>query len=120
MTEVVDTNTTQKKKKKYKPYRYRCHSKKNSKKKNLWKPGEPLTEEDQRMLNEVRRRYKQLGYVPTKREVSTMGLLKMRFRTWEDMMEAAGLPKHNDPEECRKRDEAREWNRRMNEIMRWG
>ena len=57
----------------------------------MWKPGEPLTKEDQKLLEEVRRRYEELGRVPTKSEVATTDQIRQRFRTWGDTLLAAGL-----------------------------
>lgn len=74
----------------------------------LWKPGEPLTEEDQKLLNEIRCRYQQLGYVPSKKEVASTARIRTRFRTWGDVLLAAGLPGINDPEQVRLRAAAKQ------------
>ena len=47
--------------------------------------------------------YHRQGYVPTMKEVSNFQKLKSRFRTWNNVLLAAGLPSINDPEQKRKR-----------------
>ena len=69
----------------------------------FWKPGMPITDDDLRMLNEVIEIYHRQGYVPTMKEVSNFQKLKSRFRTWNNVLFAAGLPSINDPEQKRKR-----------------
>ncbi len=76
---------------------------KNDSRCNLWKPGEPLTENDLAMLKEVQDTCKKLGYTPRKKEVGNVIPLKRRFRTWKDVIAAAGLPHYNDPEEVKRR-----------------
>ena len=46
------------------------------------------------------------GYTPTKDDIDTVVELKARFRTWNNVLLAAGLPDKNDPENQRKRMEA--------------
>lgn len=55
------------------------------------------------MLEEVIEVYHRQGYVPTMKEVSNVQKLKSRFRTWNNILLAAGLPSRNDPEQKRKR-----------------
>ena len=69
----------------------------------FWKPGMPVTEADKTMLEEVIELYHRQGYVPTMKEVSNVQKLKSRFRTWNNILLAAGLPSRNDPEQKRKR-----------------
>lgn len=69
----------------------------------FWKPGMPVTEADKKMLEEVIEVYHRQGYVPTMKEVSNVQKLKSRFRTWNNILLAAGLPSRNDPEQKRKR-----------------
>ena len=69
----------------------------------FWKPGMPVTEADKKMLEEVIEVYLRQGYVPTMKEVSNVQKLKARFRTWNNVLLAAGLPSRNDPEQKRKR-----------------
>ena len=69
----------------------------------FWKPGMPITEEDRKMLEEIIAVYHRQGYVPTMKEVSNVQKLKSRFRTWNNVLLAAGLPSRNDPEQKRKR-----------------
>lgn len=68
----------------------------HSREPNLWKPGEPLTEEDLRLLGELRSVYRELDYVPSQKEVPGARAIKKRFRTWGEAIAAAGLPKYND------------------------
>ena len=69
----------------------------------FWKPDMPLTEADRKMLEEVIAVYHRQGYVPTMKEVSNVQKLKSRFRTWNNVLLAAGLPSRNAPEQKRKR-----------------
>ncbi|MDD6202553.1 MAG: hypothetical protein PUB13_06385 [Lachnospiraceae bacterium] len=68
-----------------------------------WKPGMPVTEEDIKLLEEVIAVYHRQGYVPTMKEISNVQRLKARFRTWDNVLWAAGLPSRNDPEQKKKR-----------------
>ena len=98
-------------KKKKKPYKgcknYRWKSG------DFWKPGDELTETDQKMLLVVQNFYKRCGYAPTRNEIANVGALKQRFRIWDDVLLAAGLPRRNDPENVRKRQEAMAWKERV-------
>lgn len=66
----------------------------HSRKRNneVWRPGDPLTREDLRLLEPVKETAKRLGRTPTKQECSNVRELKQRFRTWKNVILAAGLP----------------------------
>lgn len=83
----------------------------------FWKPGMPLTEEDLKLLKEVKAVYCKQGYVPTMSEVSNVQKLKSRFRTWKNVLCAAGLPPMNDPEQQRRRLEALEQKERKSGLI---
>ena len=74
-------------------------------KNKYWNPGMPLTEKDFKLLEEVKMVYEKQGLVPSKNELpkDISCRLKARFRTWGNVLCAAGLPALNDPEEKRKR-----------------
>ena len=72
----------------------------------FWKMGEPLTKKDQKLLDEVRTVYEKQGYIPSKKEVANVSELKGRFRTWKDVLLAAGLPDIHDAEQVQKRQQA--------------
>lgn len=82
----------------------------------FWKPGQPLDEKDEEMLQEVKAIYQMQGYVPTKEEVSNTSDLKARFRTWKNVMIAAGLPELNDPIQTQKRMAAKEQNKQEGTV----
>ena len=92
-------NSTEKKRKKQACFSQRRHYDFDK----FWKPGMPITEEDRKMLEEIIAVYHRQGYVPTMKEVSNVQKLKSRFRTWNNVLLAAGLPSRNDPEQKRKR-----------------
>ena len=71
-----------------------------------WMPGQSVTSEDLQLLLPVKDFYHTHGYTPTKDDIKNVGLLKARFRTWNNVLLAAGLPDKNDPENQRKRMEA--------------
>ena len=71
-----------------------------------WMPGQPVTNEDLQLLLPVKSFFDEHGYTPTKDDIDNVGLLKARFRTWNNVLLAAGLPDKNDPENQRKRMEA--------------
>jgi len=74
-----------------------------------WKPGQPVTDEDLRLLQRVRDFYEENEYSPTKEDLDDKEYvieLKSRFRTWDNILLAAGLPRRNDPEQVKKRKEA--------------
>ena len=79
----------------------------------FWKPGDVLTEEDKRMLAFVEKYYKTYGYSPSQKEIPNAGALKKRFRIWNDVLTAVGIPSMNDPETVRKKQEARAWQERL-------
>lgn len=83
----------------------------------FWKPGQPLTQDDEAKLEQVRRAYRKLGYSPSKKEVPSAGKLKERFRTWPDVLRAAGLPRYNDPDQMRARMKVKDWERSLKELM---
>ena len=78
---------------------------------NWWKPGQPITENDLKLLEKIKIFYEENGYSPTKDDVNDIEYiiqLKDRFRTWGNILLAAGLPERNDPENVRKRQQALE------------
>ena len=72
----------------------------------FWKSGEPLTKQDLELLKEVKAVYEKQGYIPSKKEVSNVCELKGRFRTWKDVLLAAGLPDIHDASQVQKRQQA--------------
>ena len=71
---------------------------------NFWRPGDPVTEEDEVMLRRVKDFYRKNGFSPNRSDMPQDGSsLKHRFRTWKNVLIAAGLPDHNDAENQRKR-----------------
>lgn len=84
---------------------------------NLWKPGEPLTAEDQKLLEPVIKLYEKQGFSPRRKEVPNGKALRQRFRIWDDVLKAASLPKPSEPEQLKKRQEYREWNKNMKETL---
>ena len=81
---------------------------------NYWMPGQPVTSEDLQLLLPVKVFYEAHGYTPTTDDIETVVELKARFRTWNNVLLAAGLPDKNDPENQRKRMEAAE--KRKNNV----
>ena len=81
-----------------------------------WKKGEPLTEEDHKMLALVVRYYEKHGYSPAQKDISNSVALKHRFGIWKNVLTAAGLPILNDPDSMRKRQEAIEWEKRVSSL----
>lgn len=69
---------------------------------NLWKPGEPLTKEDEELLSELKQKYKELGRIPSKRSVSNYRAVKKRFRIWSEALMAAGLLPEDDAKQKKK------------------
>ena len=71
---------------------------------DFWKPGDPLTEEDERLLRRVKDFYRQNGFSPSRSDLpQDVPRLKHRFRTWKNVLTAAGLPDMNSAENQRKR-----------------
>ena len=73
---------------------------------NWWKPGQPITEQDYKLLDRVRVFYSENGYTPTKADMADIGYvsnLKSRFRIWKNVIIAAGLPDINSAENQKKR-----------------
>lgn len=71
--------------------------------KKFWKPGDELTEDDKKLLQIVWELYSILGRTPKKSECTKSYLLKVRFRTWNNVILACGLPSLNTKEEMEKR-----------------
>lgn len=57
-------------------------------------------------MKEVIAVYEKQGYIPSKKEISNVSELKGRFRTWKDVLKAAGLPDLHDAKQVQKRQEA--------------
>ena len=70
---------------------------------DFWQEGTPLTDADREILKPLIEKAKELGYTPTKAEVTNSAKIKVRFRCWKDAVKAAGLPALNDPEQTKKR-----------------
>ena len=58
---------------------------------HFWRPGDPLTWKDRQLLDRVIEKARELKRSPTRKEAGTNALRK-RFRLWEDVLLAAGLP----------------------------
>ena len=82
----------------------------------FWKPGDPLTESDNKMLALVRKFYEKNGYPPTKKDVANFAALRGRFRTWKNVLLAAGVPAAGDPDCMRKKQAALEWEKRVSNL----
>ena len=82
------------------------YTRKNYNINNYWMPGQIVTDKDLQLLLPVKDFYNTHGYTPTKDDIDTVVELKARFRTWNNVLLAAGLPDKNDPENQRKRMEA--------------
>ena len=76
---------------------------KNYSSSQYWQLGQQLTENDEKLLAEVKNFYQENGYTPAKEDISNTLQLKSRFRTWKNVLAAAGLPDRNDPDNQRKR-----------------
>ena len=70
---------------------------------NFWKEGDPLTDEDEALLQILRNRALELGYTPLVADVRDASKIKGRFRCWKDAIKAAGLPSERDPAQVAKR-----------------
>lgn len=68
-------------------------------KRDAWKPGEPLTDEDRELLRPVIEVAERLGFSPRIADVPNARLIKRRFRTWKNVLLAAGLPSYSAPEQ---------------------
>lgn len=81
----------------------------------FWMPGQTVTDKDLQLLVPVKKFFDQHGYTPTKEDIDNVGELKARFRTWNNVLLAAGLPDKNDPDNQRKRMAATEWKKHMDD-----
>ena len=77
---------------------------------NFWCPGDALEGGDEELLKEIKVFYQKNGYPPCRGDipVDSVCRLKARFRTWKNVILAAGLPELNSAEAQRKRKEATE------------
>jgi len=77
---------------------------------NYWCPGDTLKEDDKELLIEVKNFYQKNGYPPCRGDIPQESVcrLKGRFRTWKNVILAAGLPGLNSAEAQMKRKEAAE------------
>ena len=78
------------------------HKQKNN---SCWKPGDELTQQDRELLQCVIALAKKLGRTPIKSECKEAAKLKARFRTWNNVILASGLPPLADKEQERIRKE---------------
>lgn len=69
----------------------------------LWKRGAPLSEEEQELIERVKELATALGHTPIKKECSQSCKIKKRFRSWNDVIFASGLPSPNTPEQIKLR-----------------
>ncbi len=74
---------------------------------NFWEEGMPLTDRDREILQPLIAKALELAYTPLVSEVPTACRIKGRFRCWKDALKAAGLPSEKDPEQVKKRMEAK-------------
>lgn len=81
-----------------------------------WKKGDPLTEDDHKMLDLLIRYYEKHGYSPAQKDMPNSVALKRRFGIWKNVLTVAGLPILNDPDCMRKRREAIEWGKRVSNL----
>jgi len=81
-------------------YYQQTHKGSNYEKRNFWSPGDPVQEKDAELLRVVQDFYGERGYVPSRGELEPeiAEVLKARFRTWKNVLLAAGLPAMNDAE----------------------
>ena len=70
----------------------------------FWKPGQPLTDEDRRLLAPLIQKANELGRSPKVSEIPSSARIKARFRIWKNALTAANLPGMNDPEQTRARE----------------
>ena len=81
-----------------------------------WKKGDPLIEDDYKMLDLLIRYYEKHGYSPAQKDMPNSVALKRRFGIWKNVLTVAGLPILNDPDCMRKRREAIEWGKRVSNF----
>lgn len=70
-----------------------------TRRKARWRRGEPLTEEDLALLQPTKKFAMLHGHSPWHFEVPNVSELVERFRTWQDVLFAAGLPYYSEPEQ---------------------
>lgn len=75
--------------------------------KTIWKVSQPLSKEDEKLLEPLIKRAGELGYTPPKSEMTGADRIKQRFRTWGNAIMAAGLPGLNEKEQQALRAQAR-------------
>ena len=68
-----------------------------------WRPGMPLTPEEERLLQPLLETAKALGKTPTYREVPEAWKIKAHFRTWCLSVQAAELPALTSAEQVQAR-----------------
>ena len=68
-----------------------------------WRPGMPLTPEEERLLQPLLETAKAMGKTPIYREVPEAWRIKAHFRTWNLAIQAAGLPSLNSAEQVQAR-----------------
>jgi len=81
-------------------YYQKTHAGGNYEVKKFWCPGNDLNDQDVGLLACVKAFHEANGYVPSRKELSEEEVkkLKARFRTWKNVLLAAGLPAMNDAE----------------------
>ena len=64
--------------------------------KGCWEPGDEVTQDDYILLQPLYERANELGFTPAQKHMSDdlnyVVTLKRRFRTWRNVVAAAGLP----------------------------
>lgn len=77
--------------------------------KDYWQPGDALNDSDETLLLDVKLFYQQNQYSPSQKDMEpeAVKILKDRFRTWKNVLTAAGLPVLNDPDMQRIRQQKR-------------
>ena len=68
-----------------------------------WRPGMPLTPEEERLLQPLLETAKALGQTPIYKEVPEAWRIKAHFRTWNLAIQAAGLPALTSAEQVQAR-----------------
>lgn len=76
---------------------------KRMQKKQFWQIGEELTEQDIALLKPVVQQALKLRRSPTRKEVENSNEIRKRFRIWEDVLYAIGLPSLKDPAQVKLR-----------------